>query len=63
LHPEGVAICDTLGGKQEVGFASETAKVSGEPKASIYRHLSRAEALGDDLDYKIILTGIAGTTA
>lgn len=49
LHPKGVSICDTLGGKQAIGFASETAKVSGEPKASIHRHLSRAEALGDDL--------------
>lgn len=56
LHPEGGAICATPGGQQVVGFAADTAKVSGEPKASINRHLSRAEALGDDLQ------AVAGTS-
>lgn len=37
-------------------FAAETAAVSGETKRDINRHLSRAEALGDDLQ------AVAGTS-
>lgn len=36
-------------GGRPTEFASETAKVTGEAKSSINRHLARAEALGDDL--------------
>lgn len=31
-------------------FATDTAAVSGEGRSSIYRHLARADALGDDLE-------------
>jgi hypothetical protein len=34
---------------QSQAFAAETAAVSGETKRDINRHLSRAAALGDDL--------------
>ena len=34
---------------QSQAFAAETSSVSGESKSQINRHLSRAEALGDDL--------------
>ncbi|MCW8159007.1 hypothetical protein D7243_22840 [Stutzerimonas stutzeri] len=34
---------------QEKGFAADTAAVTGEAKSSVNRHVSRAEALGDDL--------------
>lgn len=30
-------------------FANDTAKVTGESKRDVNRHLARAEALGDDL--------------
>ncbi len=30
-------------------FAADTAKVTGESKSQINRHVARAEALGDDL--------------
>lgn len=49
LHPEGGRITPTLGGAQSVGFAADTAAVSGESKRRINEHLSRADALGDDL--------------
>ena len=35
--------------QQAAAFAADTAKVSGESKRDINRHVSRAEALGDDL--------------
>lgn len=35
---------------QEKAFAAETAEASGMTKQAINRHISRAEALGDDLD-------------
>ncbi|MEZ5607464.1 MAG: hypothetical protein R3E52_10120 [Burkholderiaceae bacterium] len=35
---------------QEKGFAASTAAVSGESKRAINQHLSRADALGDDLE-------------
>lgn len=38
------------GHAQDKGFAADTAQISGESKATINRHLARAEALGDDLD-------------
>ena len=34
---------------QRVEFANDTAKVTGESKRDVNRHLARAEALGDDL--------------
>lgn len=37
------------GGRGNVEFATDTARVSGEGRSSIHRHLARAEALGDDL--------------
>lgn len=49
LHPEGGRISPTLGGQQVVGFAADTASLSGESKRRINEHLSRAESLGDDL--------------
>lgn len=39
----------TPGGEQKVGFASDTAEATGQTKQSINQHVSRAEALGDDL--------------
>lgn len=50
LHPESGSKCATLTGRGNTGFAAETAAVAGAPKSSINRHLSRAEALGDDLE-------------
>ena len=47
LNPEGGRTSPTLGGVQEVGFASDTAKASGESKRTINQHLARAEALGE----------------
>lgn len=49
LHPEGGRISPTPGGDQKIGFATDTASVSGESKRRINEHLARAEALGDDL--------------
>lgn len=51
LHPQGVSsqIETKPQGGRPTEFASNTAAVTGEPKSSIHRHLSRAEALGDDL--------------
>jgi hypothetical protein len=37
------------GRAQEKGFAADTAAVTGQTKQSINQHVSRAEALGDDL--------------
>jgi hypothetical protein len=34
--------------KQERAFAADTSKATGEAKSSINRHISRADALGDD---------------
>lgn len=50
LHPEGGRISPTPGGDQMVGFASDTATISGESKRRINEHVARAEALGDDLE-------------
>lgn len=36
--------------KQERQFAADTAERTGQDKATINRHVSRAEALGDDLE-------------
>jgi len=36
--------------KQERQFAADTAERTGQSKKDINRHVSRAEALGDDLD-------------
>ena len=38
------------GRRQELGFAAETAALTGESVRSIQRHLARADALGDDLE-------------
>lgn len=58
LHPEGkLEVAQVAppqvghGGArpQNIEFAADTAKVSGESKSQINRHLARADALGDDL--------------
>lgn len=50
LHPTETATnCRSLGGRGKTEFASETAAVSGDNVRDVQRHLSRAEALGDDL--------------
>ena len=51
LHPadKGGKTVSTLGGEQQVGFASDTAAAAGMTKQAINQHLARAEALGDDL--------------
>lgn len=49
LHPEGGNTVPTLGGKQQVGFAADTCAAAGLTKRAVNEHLSRAEALGDDL--------------
>jgi hypothetical protein len=51
LHPHGVSaqIAPKPQGGRPTEFSSETAAVSGESKSQINRHLSRAEALGEDL--------------
>jgi len=56
LHPETATTCRGLGGRGKTEFASETAAVSGDGVRDIQRHLSRADALGDDLER------IAGTS-
>lgn len=48
-NPEGGKTVSTPGGEQKVGFASDTAEATGQTKQSINQHVSRAEALGDDL--------------
>ena len=56
LHPEGKQPSQVgtpvakHGREQAVEFATDTAAVSGEGRSSIYRHLARADALGDDLE-------------
>ena len=52
LHPQTVSaqVEPKPQGGRPTEFASETAKVSGEAKSSINRHLARAEAIGDDLE-------------
>lgn len=47
LHPadKGGKTIPTLGGEQQVGFASDTAAVSGESKRAINQHLARADVL------------------
>jgi len=46
--------CATLAkpttGRGNTQFAAETAAITGESKSQVNRHLSRAEALGDDID-------------
>lgn len=52
LHPNSGASCATIperGPGRPVEFAADTAKVTGESKSQINRHVARAEALGDDL--------------
>lgn len=50
MHPQGGKSVSTLGGEQRVGFASDTSAVAGITKQAINQHVSRAEALGDDLE-------------
>ena len=60
LHPGGKLEVGQIGPPQDaahggarpqrVEFANDTAKVTGESKRDVNRHLARAEALGDDLD-------------
>jgi hypothetical protein len=56
LHPAGGRITPTslhdgrkAGPQHAQQFAAETAAISGRSKQDINRHLSRGEALGDDL--------------
>ena len=50
LNPgEGGKTVPTLGGDQEVGFASDTAVSAGMTKRAINQHLARAEALGEQI--------------
>lgn len=48
LHPseKGGKTVSTLGGNQQVGFASDTASSAGMTKQAINQHIARAEALG-----------------
>jgi len=48
-NPQGGKTVSTLGGDQKIGFAADTAEATGQTKQSINQHVSRAEALGDDL--------------
>lgn len=50
MHPETATSCRGLGGRGKTEFPSETADVTGQTPRDIQRHVSRAEALGDDLD-------------
>lgn len=50
MHPGGGKTVPTLGGDQDVGFASDTAAAAGITKRAINQYVSRAEALGDDLE-------------
>lgn len=50
MHCETPTNCRGLGGRGKTEFASETAGVSGDSVRDVQRHISRAEALGDDLD-------------
>lgn len=53
MHPNSGATCADIpdrGPGRPREFASETADVAGESKSQINRHVSRAEALGDDLE-------------
>ena len=60
LHPGGVSsqieTKPNVGGRP-VEFATDTASISGESRSGIYRHLARADAIGDEG-----LTKIAGTS-
>lgn len=50
LHPNNGTNCPEIRDRgRPTEFATETAAISGETKRDINRHLSRAEALGDDL--------------
>jgi hypothetical protein len=56
LHPETGGTSGSTGRRQDgkfgdgqQQFAADTAKVSGQSKQDINRHLARADALGDDL--------------
>lgn len=51
LHPESGTNCPTLPatGRGHVQFAADTAQAANMTKRDINRHLSRADALGDDL--------------
>lgn len=49
MHPGGGKSVSTSAGVREVGFASDTSTIAGITKQSINQHVSRAEALGPDL--------------
>lgn len=49
LHPESGQTLPTLGGRGNVAFAADTARITGEPKRTVNNHLSRASALGCSL--------------
>jgi hypothetical protein len=62
LHPESGNTVSTLGGRGNVSFAADTCAAAGLTKQSVNQHLSRAEALGDDL-LKVAGTSIDSGTA
>lgn len=56
MHPDGKQPSQVgtpvakHGREQAVEFATDTAGATGESRSSVYRHLARADALGDDVD-------------
>lgn len=53
MHPDGVSSqvgTEPSKGGRPVEFATDTAGATGESRSSVYRHLARADALGDDLE-------------
>lgn len=60
LHPESGNTVPTLGGRGNVGFSADTCAAAGITKRSLNEHLSRADALGDDL---AAVTGTWPTTS
>jgi hypothetical protein len=50
LHPVSGNSVPTLGGRGNISFAADTCAAAGITKRSVNEHLSRADALGSDLD-------------
>lgn len=50
LHPETGRNPPSSGGRGHVSFAADTERATGESKRRTNEHLSRAEALGDDIE-------------
>jgi len=56
LHPNTGNTVPTLGGRGNTSFAGDTCAAAGMTKRAVNEHLSRADALGDDL------AAVAGTS-